>query len=92
MAVFKNQSLLIIKIQTNYTLTGATVRRILYKKPDNTTGFWEATLEGTTILTRQLTNGDIDQSGAWTFQAYAEVGGLKTYGDLCLLDFEEVIQ
>ena len=91
MAVFKNQSLLIIKIQTNYVLTGAEVKRILYKKPDNTTGFWEASIEGTTILTRQMTNGDIDQAGAWTFQAYAEIGGLKTFGDLCPLDFEDII-
>jgi hypothetical protein len=79
---FKSQSLLIITVETGYSgLGSATVKRILFEKPNGSKGYWDATVSGTT-LTYQTTNSDIDQVGLWKFHSYIEVGGLKAYGDI----------
>lgn len=78
--VFKTQSLLSIVIETGYpSLGAASLKQIHYTKPSGTPGVWPATVSGTQ-LTYTVTNGDIDEVGTWQFQAYIEIGGLKTYG------------
>lgn len=78
--IFKTQSLLTLKLDTGTNVTSATVKQILFKKPDGTTGQWNATLEGTTVLTYAVGNNDLDQDGYWEFQAYVEIGSLKGFG------------
>jgi hypothetical protein len=81
MSIFKNQSLLTLNARTSYTnLASAEVKRILYKKPGGTAGYWEATASGTDLV-YNFANGDLDIAGQWTFAAYIELGGLKGYGD-----------
>ena len=81
MSIFKTQSLFSITAKTHYDdLGSAEVIRILYKKPGGTAGYWDASAVGTNIV-YNVSNGDIDVIGQWTFQAYVEVGGLKGYGE-----------
>lgn len=85
---FKTQSLLVITVETGYSgLGSATVKRILFTKPNGSKGYWNGTVSGTS-LTYQTTEGDIDQAGLWKFQAYIEVGGLKGFGDITTQYFE----
>lgn len=80
--IFKTQSLLTIIAETGYDgLAAATITRINYTKPNNKTGFFPGTVNGTK-LTYDLQNGDIDQEGLWKFQAYAEINGLKAFGGI----------
>ena len=82
MSLFKTQSLFSIVAKTHYDdLASAEVTRILYKKPGGTEGYWEASVSGTNLI-YNVSNGDIDVVGQWTFQAYIELGGLKGYGSL----------
>lgn len=85
---FKTQSLLTITVETGYSnLASATVKRILFTKPNGSKGYFPGTVSGTT-LTYQTTNSDIDQAGLWKFQAYIEVTGLKGFGDITTQYFE----
>lgn len=85
--VFVNQSLLQLKLNTRHSLSGATVLKILYTKPDGvTSGFFTATASGT-YLTYNVQAGDIDVAGEWTFQAYAEIAGLIGWGSLTTKTF-----
>lgn len=95
--VFNKQSLLTIKLETNTDISAASTKEILYKKPDGTTGKFTAQSEiGTDGVTEsrlfyQVTDGDIDQDGIWSFQPYVIIGSLKGYGDVDYIDFKPVI-
>jgi hypothetical protein len=70
MSVFVGQSLLQITANTGYEhLDDASITQILYEKPDGTTGAWNATVSGNSLV-YDVQSGDIDQRGRWTFQAY----------------------
>lgn len=88
MSVFKKQSFLTIRLETNYSdLGAATVKRILFKRPDGTSGYWNATADGTELV-YNLQNGDINKEGNWQFQSYIEVAGLNAPGDIVNHFFE----
>lgn len=72
---FIDTDILRIVVRTKYPLTGSTVTRINYVKPDTTTGFFPGTIEDERTLTYQLQAGDIDIAGDWKFQAYIEKAG-----------------
>jgi hypothetical protein len=78
--IYENQSLLRLEMDTEVSLTGATVMRILYKKPDGTQGFWPVTLTSGTKLLYNVQDGDIDQAGTWQFQSYVEIDGQTGFG------------
>jgi len=82
MSVFKSQGYFSITLDCGKDLSSASVRHILYQKPDGTKGFYETTLIGTSKLTYQFSNSDLDQAGAWQFQAYAVIGGRDAFGDI----------
>lgn len=85
--VFINQTILQLKLNTRYEITGALNPKILYTKPDGVTeGFFPANIEGT-YLTYNIQAGDIDVAGKWVFQAYVEIGGLTGYGSLTTKTF-----
>jgi hypothetical protein len=88
MPLYNNQSLITITLDTGIDLTAASNKRILYKKPNGIKGYWPATSTGNT-LTYNVQNGDIDQVGIWTVQAYVEIGGLKSYGGKVEIAFEK---
>jgi len=70
-----------IVLDTGITLTGASVIRINYRKPDGTTGYWAGSIADLTKISYTLAASNIDQSGTWSFQAYAEVSGGKWSGE-----------
>ena len=67
--------------------------KIIYKKPDGTSGEWIATAEsGTTKIYYITQNGDLDQSGTYFLQPYVELNsGWKGRGDELKLYVGEVI-
>lgn len=82
MSVFQTQGYLTIKLNTGIDISASTVNRILYKKPDGTSGYWTASsIENNTTLVYNLINTDLDQTGVWTFQAFVTIGGKNGYGD-----------
>jgi len=60
-------------------LTGALTKRIYYKKPDDSTGYWNATLSGTKDLVYDVTNVENDQSGVWWIYGYVVSSAGKIY-------------
>ena len=60
MAVFKNQGYTLITAETSIDLTSADNKRILYKKPSGTSGYFSANASGTS-LTYQCDNADLDE-------------------------------
>ena len=69
--VFNQQKLLTIKLDCNNSLADATDMQIIYKKPDGSTGSWDATQDAnTTMIMVSCSDGKIDQAGTWEFQAY----------------------
>lgn len=91
MDVFKKQTLLTIKLDTNDSdLASATVKKILYKKPDGKTkGEWDAYIDGTNLCYDLTSAGEIDQVGTWEFQAYVVKGGLEGFGDVATRVFNK---
>jgi hypothetical protein len=88
MSYYVGDSYTQISLDTGISLTGASVTRILYKKPNGIKGFWTATVLGTS-LQYQLQNDNIDQDGIWSVQAYVEIGGKKAYGQVSEINFQK---
>ncbi len=80
MAIFENQSLLNILLDTSYDISSATSAKILYKKPSGTEGEWIGAVSDTTKILYDVQDGDLDEVGTWTLQSYVEIGGEKGYG------------
>lgn len=80
--VFKGQTLLTVTLETGYDISGATVLRILYKKPNGNSGYWTGTLSGTTKMAYVILAGNIDIAGVWNLQAFATIGGKDVYGEI----------
>lgn len=86
--VFNEQSLLEIRLDTKYTLTGAINLKILYVKPDGTKGEWTGNATGTEIV-YQVGANDIDVPGDWQVQAYFEKDGRKAFGTVRVIKFSD---
>lgn len=82
MGIFKDQGYSILTLDTGIDISGATIKRILWVKPDKSTGYFDAELSGNKKLVYQASNETWDQEGKWYFQAYVEIGGLKAFGDI----------
>lgn len=85
--LYKNQSVITITLDTGVDTTAATVKKILYEKPNKVKGEWTAT-SSTTFLSYDVANNDIDIAGLWKFQAYLEIGGKKSYGAIVTENFD----
>lgn len=71
--VIKEQNLKVI-LETNTSLTTGTSPKIVYKKPDGTTGSWDAHILGTTIWV-DLEDKQIDQVDWWYVHAQVNLAG-----------------
>lgn len=79
--IFKGQTALTLRLDTEIDLTTATDAWMKYKKPNGTIGQWDAIIDSPTISGKisyiiQSSN-DLDQVGEWTRWAYIEIGGTK---------------
>jgi hypothetical protein len=90
--VFKNQKLLIIKVDCLTDLSTGANFKIMYRKPSGQVGSWTATKDGaTTKIMVSCDDGKIDQAGVWEFQAYFEEDEAPIFGDLVTQEFKEPI-
>ncbi len=67
--IFVGQSLFNIRLDTKRDLTGISVAKIQYIKPDKSVGEWDAEIEGTEVV-YEVQVDDIDQHGPWDFRSY----------------------
>jgi hypothetical protein len=72
--IFKGQTSLRITLKTFTALTGAVNTRIKFVKPDGSTGFFPAGISDVLngLIFHECIDGDIDQSGWWSFWAFID--------------------
>jgi len=71
--IYKNQTELRLKLTTNVDISGASVKKIKYKKPSGAIGYWDA--NAATTLTGVLyydvaASNVINEAGTWRLWAY----------------------
>ena len=71
-----------IRLNAGIDISAASVLKIHYKKPDETTGEWTAVLEGTNYAYYLTLADTLDMNGTWSVQLYIEVGDWKGHGEL----------
>lgn len=79
--IFDEQTDLTIKLDTGKDLAGSTAK-IMYKKPDATTGEWDATIE--TPANRIISHSIVEKlgiAGTWTIWAKVTKGALISIGE-----------
>lgn len=79
--LFQNQTLASVILDTEYDISGATVLKIKYKKPNGVSGEWTGTLNGQKIVYDVVSENDLNVSGRWELQAFATIGGKNIYGE-----------
>ncbi len=62
-------------------ISAATVKRIKYRKPDGTEGYWEADVYLSNYLKYTVLINDWDLSGKWSINSYIEIGTWKGHGE-----------
>lgn len=91
--IYTGQTLLTLKLNTGLDISAATVKRLLYKKPSGTVGYWAAdSIEANTTLVYSIQTGNINEAGKWSIQAYVELAGKKGYGHPITLQVNEPLQ
>lgn len=74
--VYKNQTKLLLRLETYVNITGCQAAKIRYRKPSGTTGEFsfpsQVTIENaeTGILSHMFQIGELNESGQWTFWAF----------------------
>ena len=81
MAIFKNQTLLTIQLNTGIDVSASTTTKVLYQKPNNTSGEWTATVSGTNVV-YDVQSSDLDVAGTWKVQPLVTIGGKVGYGEI----------
>jgi hypothetical protein len=71
-----------IVFDTGEDLTLATVHKLIYRKPNGTTGEWEGIIDGTKLMFVTTLITDLDQAGTWDVDAYIEIPGWKGHSDI----------
>ena len=62
----------VIELDTGVNVSAALSAKIRYSKPSGTRGEWTASVSGNKV-TYTTIDGDIDQSGDWSLQAYLDL-------------------
>ena len=71
-----------IQLLTGIDLSAYATKRVLYKKPDGSTGYWSAGINSadSTIMEITLGSSDLDTNGTWRLQAYVSQGNEQLHG------------
>lgn len=80
MSLFVGQSF-VIKMNTGYIIQSPDESKILFTRPDNTKGSWDAVYSSGLII-YNVKSTDINMSGTWIFQAYIKKGEDVKFGEL----------
>lgn len=83
--IYKEQIGVNIQLDTRFDLTGFSVAKILYKKPDGEEGFWIASVDGT-IISYTTLEDDLSLHGTWYLQAYVEISGAVYFGETSIMN------
>lgn len=67
--IYKDDAGTVIDLDAGEDISTATSLKIYYTKPSGATGFWTASLQGTSQLRYTTDSNDIDEAGVWTLQA-----------------------
>lgn len=70
----------LLQFDAGIDLSAMATKTIKYRKPDGTTGEWAATLSGTSVLEKQITD-EFNQLGVWHLQGFASAGSTSWIGD-----------
>ena len=80
--IYKNDIGTKIILNLGVDMSGASVRQIKYTKPGRISGNWAATLGADDKSIYYLTvDGDLDEIGRWTVQAYIESSSWTGHGE-----------
>lgn len=84
--IFVNQDLTVI-LNTNITLTGASVTNILVRDPNGTTSTWTGSISGTTSISYDIPDNILATSGRWLLRASVTLSNGKIYtGEVAVLN------
>lgn len=79
--VFLNDIGTLIRVDVGSDVTGATVKKIKYIKPNGDSGDWDATI-ATQYLQHTTVDEDLDQVGEWIVQALVTTGSGTWHGEV----------
>lgn len=88
--VYYNDIGTLIKVDVGSDVTGATVHKIKFIKPDGTTGEWDATV-ATQYLQYTTVDGDLNQIGEWVVQALVTTASGTWHGEIARFEVLEPI-
>lgn len=72
----------LIRIDCVNDISAASNPKILYEKPDGTSGSWIATIVNVRYLEYQTVEEDLDQEGLWLFHSSVTFGSNEKVGNL----------
>lgn len=84
MSIFQGQGYLDIILDTGIDLSGASIVKVLFKKPDGTLGEWTGEVYEDTKVKYEFADEDLDMEGSWRFEAYALIDNRSAYGDIII--------
>ena len=77
---YKNDMGVEIVLDVGTDISGATIRKIKFKRPNGTIGVWNATAKSSTSIAYVTKEGDLNNAGIWKLQAYVEKATWKLHG------------
>ena len=77
---FKNDIGIEIELNVGTDISGATVRKIKFKRPNGTIGVWNASEKSSTSIAYVTKDGDLNNAGIWMLQSYVEKSTWKIHG------------
>ena len=80
-----------IAVDCGTSLTTATVRKIIAKKPNGTSVTWTAVADGTNGIKYVTQANDLDVAGVWQLQAYVELSAWKGSGAVASMTVAPVL-
>jgi len=90
MYVYSEVIRLKIILNVGVNIDASTTRRIKYRKPDGTSGYWSAAIESSTSISYTTTSiYDLDLKGNWKLQAYIITPTWTNHGDIRRLNVKE---
>ena len=78
---YKNDIGIEIELNVATDISGATIRKIKFKRPNGTIGVWDASAKSSTSIAYVTKGGDLNNAGIWTLQAYIEKATWKLHGN-----------
>ena len=75
----------VISLDCGTSVTTATVRKIVVKKPNGVRVQWTAAVDTETSIKYVVQAGDLDVAGDWQLQAYVEFPAWKGRGSVATL-------